>query len=164
MMTKHLTSETLIDYLHRELSPPEDARVLAHLEECADCTRELNAEASITEQLRATARASELELPLGMRSAIMARIASQDTAQPGLLRRWLSPILLVPLAAAVAAAAFFFSPVGQPAQNAALPVSYYIEQHAAGAQESPLSDHGAIIMSSLSTPISNATDDAQGAR
>ena len=159
-MMKHLTSETLIDYLHRELSPAEDARVLAHLEECVECTRELNAEATITDQLRAAARASELELPLGMRGAIIARIANQDSRQ----RRWLSPFLLVPVAAAFAVAAFFLSPMSQAPQSAALPVSYYFEQHAAGAQESPLGDHGAMIMSSLSTPISNSTDDGQGAR
>lgn len=159
---QHLTSETLIDYLHHELSPADDARVLAHLESCATCTSELNVEASITERLRAVARADALELPLGLRGAILARIASRDAGPTAALRRWLGPILLVPFAAAVAAAAFFLSPALSPptAQTAALPVSYYLEQHAVQAQENPLGDRGTIIMSSLNT----SNDGGQSAR
>ena len=166
-MMQHLTSETLTDYLHHELPPGEDARVLAHLEGCAVCTRELNAEATITDSLRTLARTSELELPLGFGAAIMRRISSEETGPGQALRRWLSPLWLVPVAAAVAAAAFFFSPVLAPqnAHTAIVPVSYYLEQHAVSAQENPLGgDHGAIILSSLSSPVTSASNDGQDAR
>ncbi|MBV8331658.1 MAG: zf-HC2 domain-containing protein [Candidatus Eremiobacteraeota bacterium] len=157
---QHLTSEILIDYLHHELSPAEDARVLAHIEHCDVCTRELNVEASITDRLRTIARAEELELPLGLRSAIMARIASQNVRPATLLRRWLAPALLVPVAAAAAAAAFFLSPGPQTTQAAALPVSYYLEQHAVQAQANPLGDRGAIML----TSFNSTNDGGQSAR
>lgn len=159
---QHLSSETLIDYLHHELAPGEDARVLAHLESCATCTRELNIEASITDRLRAVAQAEELDLPLGLRSAILSRIASDEVGPAAALRRWLRPVLLVPLGAAVAAAVFFLSPVLAPqtTQTAALPVSYYLEQHAVQAQGNPLGDRGAMMLTSLD--VSN--DGGQAAR
>ncbi len=111
---QHLTSDLLIDYLHHELGPADDARVLAHLEMCEECKPELNVEATITDRLRAIARAEELELPLGMQSAIMARIADLQPNPWQSLRRFLRPIVIVPFAAAVAAGAFFLTPVLSP--------------------------------------------------
>jgi len=108
---QHLTSDLLTDYLHHELAPADDARVLAHLETCEECKRELDIEATITDRLRAIARAEELELPLGMQSAIMARIAGLRPAPWQTLRRFLRPIVIVPFAAAVAAGTFFRSAV-----------------------------------------------------
>jgi predicted anti-sigma-YlaC factor YlaD len=162
---QHLTSDVLIDYLHHELGSAEDARVLAHLESCEACTRELNVEATFTERLRATAHAEELDFPLGLQSAIMARIASE---KPGIwqsLRRLLHPVVIVPFAAAVAAGAFFLTPVLSPpsSPSAALPVSYYLQEHDVRAQENPLGDRSAAIMSSLNTtndgvPVMQAVD------
>jgi anti-sigma factor RsiW len=157
---QHLTSETLIDYLHHELAADEDARVLAHLAACELCSRELNVEATITDRLRAVAHSEELELPFGMQSAIMARIASERSAGVGTLHRFLRPLVIVPFAAAAAAAAFFLTPVLSPAPTtapAALPVSYYIQQHDVREVDNPLGDHSTFILSSL-----NTTDD--GAR
>ena len=146
-MMQHLGTNTLIDYLHGELAPGEDATVLAHLEGCAACTRELNVEAGITDALRAAARAEALELPLGMSSAIMARIAASSQSPLGRLQGWLRPVVLVPLAAAVTAAAIFF-PLNahKTVPPRALPVSYYLEEHAARAQENPLADRSAAVM------------------
>jgi anti-sigma factor RsiW len=143
---QHLGTETLIDYLHGGLAPGEDARVLAHLETCEACTRDLNGEAALTEHLRAAATAEELELPLGMKAAIMARIA--DAQRTSLLERaqsWLRPVVLVPLAAAAIAAAVFV-PQALQTPSHALPVSYYLEEHAARAQENPLADRSAAVM------------------
>jgi anti-sigma factor RsiW len=155
MMQDHLTNETLLDYLHRELSPGDDAQVLVHLEQCERCARELNVEAAIGDRLRATARSEELELPLGMRSAILARIAALAPAPVNALRSWLRPVVIVPVAASLAAGAILLGPVHSlqtAPSSAALPVSYYLEEHAARSQENPLADHGTILLSSLEGP------------
>jgi anti-sigma factor (TIGR02949 family) len=149
---QHLNIETLIDYLHHELAPGQDASVLAHLEECRDCASELNVEAAITERLRATARTEDLDLPVGMRSAIMARIAALRPTPLDVVRRWLGPIVLVPVAASIAAAAFFLAPHPTTQnQQAALPVSYYLEAHAVGAQGNPLADRGTVMLPAMLT-------------
>jgi len=161
---QHLTSDHLIDYLHHELGPADDARVLAHLKTCDECNRELNLEATITDRLRAIARAEELELPLGMQSAIMARIADLRPGPWQSLHRFLRPIVIVPFAAAVAAGAFFLTPVlSPPASSSALPVSYYLQEHDVRAQENPLGDRSAVILSSLNStndgvPVIQAVD------
>ena len=152
----HLTSDLLIDYLHHELGPADDARVLAHLETCDECKHELDIEATITDRLRSIARAEELDLPLGMRSAIMTRIAGLRPSPWQALHKLLRPVVIVPFAAAVAAGAFFLTPVLSPpaSPGAALPVSYYLEEHDVRAQENPLGDRSAVILSSL-----NSTND-----
>jgi len=48
--------ERLDDYLDRELSAGETARVRAHLEVCHQCTREFRFEAGVLEGLRAKLR------------------------------------------------------------------------------------------------------------
>lgn len=149
-MKQHLNSAILIDYLHHELSPSEDAEVLAHLQSCQACTQELNIEASITDRLRATARAAQMEMPAGMRSAIMARIAEQRPNPWEALRAWLRPLVVVPVAAAVATAAFLLGPALSPAPSTnRVPVSYYLQQYAAHAQQNPLADRSTAIMASF---------------
>ncbi|HEY1727357.1 MAG TPA: zf-HC2 domain-containing protein [Candidatus Baltobacteraceae bacterium] len=162
---QHLTSDLLIDYLHHELGPADDARVLAHLETCEECKHELNVEATITDRLRAVARAEELDLPLGMQSAIMARIADLRPNRWHALHKFLRPIVIVPFAAAIAAGAFFLTPVLSPpaSQSAGLPVSYYLQEHDVRAQENPLGDRSAVILSSLNStndgvPVMQAVD------
>ena len=166
---QHLNIETVIDYLHGELPPGEDASVFAHLEECATCTSELNREASLTEALRTAARAEELELPLGMKSAILARAAAETPGPLERFTRWLRPVVLVPLAgvAALAVGAFLIpalehsSPVLPP--SATLPVSYLLEEHAAHARENPLSDRSAAAMMTASTGSTATTASASTA-
>lgn len=150
---QHLNIDTLIDYQRGELAPGDDAAVLAHLEACAVCTREFNAESALVERLRTEARAAELELPLGMRSAIMARIAASAPTPFERIAAWLRPIVVVPVLAAVAAAAFFLFPMTQhqAAPPAAMPVSYYLEEHAAHAQENPIADRSAAVMMTTSS-------------
>lgn len=149
-MKQHVNSDTLIDYLHHELSPGEDAEVLAHLQNCEACTQELNIEASITDRLRATARATQLEIPAGMRGAIMARIADCRRTPWESLRAWTRPLIVVPVAAALATAAFFLGPARLSQSHATrVPVSYYLQQYAAHAQQNPLADRGVAIMASF---------------
>jgi anti-sigma factor (TIGR02949 family) len=146
---QHLNPDVLIDYLHHELPPGQDAKVLAHLEACARCARELDVEASITDRLRAAARADELELPLGMRSAIIARISAVRPNPWDRLSAVFRPVVLLPVAAVLTAVAIFVGPVLQPQQNTALPVSYYLQQYAVHSQQNPLADRGTVIMSSF---------------
>ena len=157
-MMKHLGNDTIIDYLHRELAPGEDAAVLLHLEVCEQCSLQLNLESAIAGRLRTAAKAEELELPLGMREAIMARLAEAAPTPLERLAAWLRPIVVVPLVAAAAAAAVLI-PLGShraPAQ--ALPVMYYLEEHAAHAQENPLADRSAaVMMTSLEQTASSET-------
>ena len=150
MRMQHLTNEKLIDYLHRELSPSEDAAVLAHLDACESCKRELNAEAAIAERLRADARADERELPLGLAAAIIARINESTPTPLEQLRAFLRPVVLVPLAGLIALAVIF--PLTHMGSTVApgLPVTFYLEEHAAHAQENPLADRSsAVMMTSL---------------
>ena len=160
---QHLSFDTLIDYVHRELAPDEDARVLAHLEACETCARELNLETAIAERLRIRAREEELELPLGMSSAIMARIASlRPSPLAALLAPFrhgpLRPLLFVPAAVAIAAAAVFLPVTTQRTTGPAFPVSYYLEEHAAHAQENPLADRSStVMMTSLERTVSTET-------
>ncbi|MGH7659664.1 MAG: anti-sigma factor family protein [Vulcanimicrobiaceae bacterium] len=149
-MKQHVSSATLIDYLHHELSPSEDAEVLAHLHSCEACTREMDLEASIADRLRATARATEMEMPAGMHAAIMARIAQHRPTAWEALGAWARPLVFVPVAAAVAAAAFLLVPaLSPPPAPARVPVSYYLQQYAAHAQQNPLADRGSAIMASF---------------
>jgi len=100
-----------------------------------------------------------------MQSAIMARIAGLRPAPWQTLRRFLRPIVIVPFAAAVAAGTFFLTPVLSPptSASAALPVSYYLQEHDVRAQENPLGDRSAVILSSLNStndgvPVIQAVD------
>lgn len=150
-MMHHIDIDTLIDYLHHELSPSDDAKVLAHLENCEACARELDVEASITDRLRAAARSEELEPAASMRNAILKRIADLRPSPWERLGAWARPLAVVPVAAALAAAAFFLGPaIGQqtPPKDA-LPVSYYMQQYAVHAQQNPLSDRGTMVMTSF---------------
>ncbi len=75
MNYEHISTESLIDYLHRELSPEEDARVHAHVGECAACRVAYQEQASLTERLRAFARDEERELPPRVLFAVRDRVA-----------------------------------------------------------------------------------------
>jgi anti-sigma factor (TIGR02949 family) len=147
-MKQHLNSTTLIDYLHHELPPGDDAEVLAHLQSCEACSQELNVEASISERLRESARESDLEVPAGLRSAIMARIAAQRQSPWYALRSLVRPLIVVPVAAALATAAFLLGPALLP-QSPGVPVSYYLQQYADHARQNPLADRGIAIMASF---------------
>ncbi|MBV8602498.1 MAG: zf-HC2 domain-containing protein [Candidatus Eremiobacteraeota bacterium] len=157
---QHLGNDTIIDYLHRELAPGEDAAVLMHLEACADCSVRLNLESAIGGRLRAQAKAEELDLPLGMREAIMARIAAEAAAPTPWerLAAWLRPAVVVPVVAAAALAAVLIPMGTQHAAAPTLPVMYYLEEHAAHAQENPLADRSAtVMMTSLERTASTET-------
>jgi hypothetical protein len=131
MNQTHPTKEQLIDYVHRELESHEDAAIHAHLGECADC---------------AQARATDRELPPGLKTTIFARAASEarPTWQSRLATSW-RPLAALPIAAAIALLLYF----GLPGRRSSRPIAtadaqYYMENHAALSATMPLGGNEAI--------------------
>lgn len=141
-MTEHLTNERLIDYLHHALAPDADAAVYAHLEQCAQCRSEYDAEASLSEALRAHARATERELPPTLKAGIWSEIRAE---RPNAWQRFVSgfrPAVALPVAAVLAVGIYFgvqSGGAGAPSIEAA----YYLNDHAAMNSTTPFSDHNA---------------------
>lgn len=151
MMKQHPTAEQLIDYLHRELQPSEDATMLAHLEECGQCRSLYESEARLSEVLRSHAHATERELPQGVVNSIWAAIEAQDVA-PSFwerLARALRPIIAIPVAAVAVAAAFVGFIVFHPNASATtIEAAYYLNDHAALTRSVPFSE-GIVVPTSL---------------
>jgi anti-sigma factor RsiW len=132
-MNEHIETGTLIDYLHRELAPEQDAAVLAHLSACAECTHAHEAEARLTDRLRSEARAAELELP----PRVVARVLGEVDARPP--RWWLEvarvfrPAVGLPVAAVIVLATVLgFSELApHMAPPPMIAASYYLDDHAA---------------------------------
>lgn len=148
----HYNADTLDDYLHGALGPERDATIHAHLEACADCRALYDEAARVRDWLRAAARAEEREFP----SMIKARVweAVRATPEPASfadrLRALWRPAVAVPIAAAIAIAAYMGVPIvhggSQPAGVAA---TYLLEEHAALASDNPLADRGMIVPASI---------------
>ena len=133
-MNEHIDETTLIDYLHRELTPERDAAVLAHLGACAQCTAAHETEARLTERLRADARASECDLPLGVAARIRSAVVAQ--ARPTWWTQLTSavrPAVALPAAAVVVLAAVLglSSLHSQLTHAPSIAAAYYIDDHAA---------------------------------
>lgn len=138
-MTDHLTNETLIDYMHGALTPQEDAAVYAHMETCAVCRAEYDAEVALSEVIREQARREERELPPMLKAELWERIRS---AQPSPVQRLVGRIRLgfaIPIAAAIALAAYF-GPSLFGAQPPAIEAAYYLQDHAALNNTVPFND------------------------
>jgi anti-sigma factor RsiW len=146
MNETHLTVEQLVDYLHGELSPQEDAAAHDHLAGCSECSEARDAEASLSELLRAHARSEERELPAGVVARIWDAVDNAPAPSPwARLFAAMRPAVVLPAAAALALAVYFartlpHGALGTPKIDAA----YYVENHAAltattpFAQDSPL--------------------------
>jgi anti-sigma factor RsiW len=136
-MTTHYDRETLIDYLHGALSETADAAVFAHLEHCSDCTRVYDEEAALGEALRAAARAETLEFPSMVKARVWDAVRHQQPSWLERLRAW-GPRLAVPVAAAIALAAYLGAPiVRHPAQPAGIAATLLLDEHDAEAQQNP---------------------------
>jgi anti-sigma factor RsiW len=92
----------LSEYLERDLTIEERARIGAHLERCTDCDRELN---ELRETVSLLRRLPEPTLPAGISEAVMLRIArgeGREARVRSLLRRAAQPRFAAPLAAGLA--------------------------------------------------------------
>lgn len=142
MNQTHPTSEQIVEYLHRELPADQDAAVHAHLAACAQCAQVYEAEASLTEMLRAHARARERELPGGVVSAIHRAIERPLAASLWeRLGNALRPAIAVPVTAAIAAALYLGMNAWHGASGAtSIGAAYYVNNHAALTAGSPFSE------------------------
>lgn len=162
-MTIHYDADILGDYLHGELGPEQDAAVHAHLEGCSTCRTVHDDAVRLREWARRAARAEERELPAAVSANVWAAILAQQPSLPERLRSYWRPLLTIPVAAGVVAAAFVFgipvlAPSTPPVRVAA---TYYFEAHAAQALSNPLADRSAITTMTLdrsTLPVIDATD------
>jgi predicted anti-sigma-YlaC factor YlaD len=140
----HLTQEQLIDYVHGALSPQIDAAIYEHLEACDQCRFEYDAELALTDLIRTHAAGEERELPPTLKAEIWSRIRSARPSPWSRLVERLRLSVAVPVAAAVAIAAYFgvtyLGPQGAPSIEAA----YYLQDHAALNSTIPFSDRAAM--------------------
>ena len=143
-MNDHLSTDLLIDFLHGELAPADDALAHVHLAACATCRAEYDREASLTGMLRSAAVAEEREMPSLVNAAVWQQIRE---ARPGPFARmaaWMRPAVAVPIAALLIVGGWFASPLAH--HSAALPTidaSYYFQMHAAQASQSSLGERTA---------------------
>jgi anti-sigma factor RsiW len=159
-MKSHPSQEQLIDYLHRELAPGEDAALLLHLESCASCSQRYQDEASLSESLRGFARASERELPAGVRASIWSAIESSQRTPTwsDRLRSWLRPVVAIPVAAAFVVVALTGYESSLHRGGPTIDAAYYLDDHAALTSAVPFNE-GTIVPTALF-----ATENADGAQ
>ena len=156
-MMQHLTNDQIIDYLHNALPASADATVYAHLEQCAACRADYDAEAALSETLRAYAAREEREMPPTLKAEIWARIREEQPSVLSRLAAWWRPAMGVPLAAALALAVYFgvanFGHAGGPSIDAA----YYLQDHAALNGTIPFNDRNSVNPSVLESEASHAS-------
>lgn len=140
-MIDHLTTDTLIDFLHGELPAQDDVRVHAHLATCAACRGEYESEATLGEALRASAAREAREMPSLVSAAVWQRVREARPGPFARLAALLRPIVAVPVAAALVLGAFVASPLVHSNTAPKIDAAYYLQAHAAQAGESPLSEH-----------------------
>ena len=141
---QHASNEQLLDYLHRALSPEQDALLHAHLDECARCRAEYAAEIGISELLRSDATAEERELPPMLKASIWQAIRDEQPTPLAVLRSWLRPAYAIPVAAALLVGAFFAPAYLHGSNNNQTPsidAAYYLQDHAAMNSTVPFGDH-----------------------
>jgi len=174
-MNPHYSSETLSDYLHRALSPAADSAVLTHLDACGECRRRFEDEAALGDALRAAARAEEREFPSMVKARVWDAVRRErPTLLDRLRSRW-ATAFAVPVAAMIALALYFGTPILQSSGPATVTASYYLDEHNAQTTQNPLgpSVSPAVYTTEGSAPASAASyidtadaatlDDAAGA-
>ncbi len=142
MSQTHPRPEELTDYVHGALASARDAAVHAHLAECSACARAYEAEAALTEVLRAHARAEERELPDRVVAAVRASVERPPRESIWQsLRGAFRPMVFIPVAAAVAVALYFGVNAWRAAFGATpIDAAYYVNNHAALTAGAPFSE------------------------
>lgn len=142
MNRMHPTADQIVDYLHRELAPAEDAAITAHLRSCRDCTQVRDAEASLTELLRAHAKASERAMPASIATNVRQAVRTPPPASfLERLAAGLRPPIAVPAAAAVAV--LLVAGVGawqSTFRSTPIDAAYYVDSHAELSRVAPFAD------------------------
>ena len=141
MSQLHPTPDELVDYLHEELPAARSAAIAAHIAGCPECADTRDAEVSLTQLLRAHARAQERELPSSVVSGIWETVRSRPPSVWERLSAALRPAIAVPVAIAIAAFLFFSIKVAHgPAHAATINAGYYVENYATLDAATPLSE------------------------
>lgn len=155
----HATLEHIIDYLHGELEPAQDALVHQHLDSCAQCRAMHDEQARLSEALHVYAQASERDLPQGVVATIWDRV-EREHARPSIfesLSALMRPAVALPIAAVLVAGVFFGSRfLQQPATANSIDVAYYLQDHAALTSTVPLHE-GSVEPATLNSDVT-ATD------
>lgn len=146
MNDKHPSTEKLIDYIHRELSPEDDASILLHVEACEECRLRYETEARLSEALRMHARLDERELPQGVVNSIWAAIdADPEPSFAEKLRAWFRPAVAVPIAAVAALAIYFgVTTTHRAGEMPTIDAAYYLDDHAALTSTVPFGEGNAV--------------------
>jgi hypothetical protein len=140
-MTQHLTTDTLIDYIHGELGAAADALTHAHLRECGLCRAEFERETRLSEMLVAAATQEALELPGLVKARIWEAVRAEAPSPYARLLGFLRPAIAVPAAAALVVATYFVSPLAHRGPTPPMiDATYYLEQHAAQQLQNPLGE------------------------
>lgn len=143
-MNQHPSTDILLDYVHGELSPSDDAGVYAHIEQCEPCRNEYQAEVALGEMLRANAARDERELPSSVKAEIWQRVrAGKQSPWTQAFSRFRLSVVL-PVAAAVALAAYFGAAHINPQAAPTIEASYYLQDHAAMNSTIPFSDRNSV--------------------
>jgi anti-sigma factor RsiW len=142
MNQTHPSIDQIVDYLHGELSATEDAAIHAHLAGCPACEERRAGEVALTEALRAHARAAERDLPERVAKNIRDAVErSRPSPAWERLRAAFRPVVMLPAAAALAAALYFGLNAWHGASGPTpIDTSYYVENHAALAASVPLAE------------------------
>lgn len=151
MNNEHLSIETLVDYLHHELDPHDDARVMQHLTACADCRTQHDRQVTLSEALHAYGRSTDRELPAGVIARIWDSVESArpDVSLADRFRAFLRPAYALPAAAVLVAAVYFGVVASHNASNlATIDAAYYLEDHAALTNTVPFNE-GTVVPASL---------------
>ncbi len=157
----HYLNETLIDYIHGELAPGEDASLFAHLTACVDCRASYDAEVALTEALRSSPLAAERELPPMLKAQIWAAVRTERPSALEAMRSFFRPAYALPALAVILVAGYFGVPAARnsltPADQPGVSASYYLDEHAAESQANPLADRPLRVINaderSATTPL-----------
>lgn len=141
MNETHPSIEQIVDYLHSELPPEDDAVVHAHLATCRACDERRAEELRITEVLRAHADAMQRELPASVVAGIRSAVERSGLSLWDRLSAALRPIVLVPATAAIAVALYVgYDALHRSAAPTAIDAGYYVNNHAVMAATAPFGD------------------------
>jgi anti-sigma factor RsiW len=156
MMNEHPNKEDFIDYLHHELPPEADAKMLLHLQACPGCARRYDDEARLSETLKVYARATERELPQGVSLLIRERIARETRGSwTERMAALLRPAVAVPVAAALAVAIYFgYNAAHSTPPMRTIDAAYYLNDYESLARIVPFGE-GSVVPSQLQNDLTN---------
>lgn len=148
----HLTHEQLIDYMHGAMGPVQDASVYEHLESCEPCRKVYDSELALTDLLRQHAALEEREFPATLKAEIWSRIRAEEPPVWARFASWVRLSFAVPVAAAIALAAYFGTSYPWTPPGPSIEAAYYLQDHAELNSTIPFSDRNA-----ASADLMNAT-------